>query len=472
MEKRQPDTVTTLTRRIKSTLESTFSEVWVEGEISNFKLMSSGHAYFVLKDATAQIACAFFGLGRRRLEFEVRDGVKVRLFGEISLYEQRGSYQIIVRSMEPTGLGDLMAQFEALKRRLNNEGLFDPAHKKPLPMLPRRIGIVTSPTGAAIRDMLNVTRRRFAGLHILIAPARVQGTEAIAEIVAGIELLNALPEPPDVMIVGRGGGSIEDLWCFNEEAVARAIFASKIPIISAVGHEIDFTISDFVADLRAPTPSAAAELVVGRKADFEATCEVLETRLNQALYRHLERAHARLDVVAGSHVFRQPEYLLRQHTQHLDLLSQQLTALLTSQTLQARQGIESMIPRQRVAIQSALHDARQRLSLVIHALQHAFMTQQTRHQHRLNTLATRLESVNPLAVLSRGYGLVRCASGRVITRACDVAPGEAITTRLQEGEITSIVVGDSDTKRTLKKTASKKGRTSKPASSYEQSTLF
>ena len=299
MDKREPETVSALTRRIKTTLESSFPEVWVEGELSNFRIMSSGHAYFVLKDAAAQISCAFFSMARRMPPFEVKDGVKVRIAGELSLYEQRGTYQVVVRAMERAGLGDLMAQFEALKRRLDAEGLFAQDRKRPLPMLPRRIGIVTSPTGAAIRDMLNVTRRRFADLHILIAPARVQGAEAAPEIVAALELLNALPDPPDVIIVGRGGGSIEDLWCFNDEAVARAIHASRVPVISAVGHESDFTIGELRRDLRAPTPSAAAELVVACKADFEAAVATARDRLRGAMRRQLERARSRLDFGGG-----------------------------------------------------------------------------------------------------------------------------------------------------------------------------
>lgn len=450
MDKREPETVSALTRRIKTTLESSFPEVWVEGELSNFRIMSSGHAYFVLKDAAAQISCAFFSMARRMPPFEVKDGVKVRIAGELSLYEQRGTYQVVVRAMERAGLGDLMAQFEALKRRLDAEGLFAQDRKRPLPMLPRRIGIVTSPTGAAIRDMLNVTRRRFADLHILIAPARVQGAEAAPEIVAALELLNALPDPPDVIIVGRGGGSIEDLWCFNDEAVARAIHASRVPVISAVGHEIDFTIADFVADLRAPTPSAAAELVVGRKADFEAAVAAAADRLRGAMRRQLERARARLDLAAGSHVFRQPESLVRQHAQRLDLLSQRMAALLTAAATAARRRLDSATPRMARATQTGVNDAKLAVGRLDAAMTHAARTASSESGHRLATLNARLESVNPMAVLSRGYGLVRLASGAVVTRAAQVAPGDVLATRMQDGEIASVVAGGARRKRSVK----------------------
>ncbi|MGI5869602.1 MAG: exodeoxyribonuclease VII large subunit [Kiritimatiellia bacterium] len=462
MEKREPESVSGLTRRIKNTLESTFTRVWVEGELSNFRLMSSGHAYFVLKDASAQISCAFFSMARRMPPFEVKDGIKVRLSGEISLYEQRGTYQIVVAAMEQAGVGDLMAQFEALKKRLHAEGLFAPERKRPLPMLPQRIGIVTSPTGAAIRDMLNVTRRRFAGLHILIAPARVQGAEAVPEIVAGIEMLNALPEPPDVIIVGRGGGSIEDLWCFNDEAVARAIHASRIPVISAVGHEIDFTIADFVADLRAPTPSAAAELVVGRKSEFEKAVSAAEDRLHNAMHRQIERARARFDLAAGSHVFRQPEALVRQHAQRLDLMSQQMTALLTAAATAARRRLDAAAPRMASATVAGVHDAKATLANFGTALAHAAQTQTANARHRLATLSARLESINPMAVLSRGYALVRLASGEVVTHARQVAPGDVLTTRMQDAEFTSVVAGEKPRRRAP--------RTADPQ--YEQPTLL
>ena len=270
-------TVTELTRLIKAALESEVGTVWVEGEVSNLRQPSSGHLYFTVKDANAQITAVLFRGDQQRLKFKPRDGLQVRVYGEISVYERSGNYQIIVRVLEEAGKGALQAKFEELKEKLQKEGLFDPARKKAIPLLPRHVGVVTSPTGAAIHDILNVISRRFPNLHLVLAPVKVQGEGAAREIAAAIEFLNRRGGF-DVLIVGRGGGSLEDLWCFNEEIVARAIAASRIPVISAVGHEIDFTISDFVADLRAATPSAAAELVVGRKDAFEGTLDELTRR--------------------------------------------------------------------------------------------------------------------------------------------------------------------------------------------------
>ena len=439
MNTREPETVIALTSRIKNTLESSFSGVWVEGELSNFKLMSSGHAYFVLKDSAAQISCAFFSMAKRMPSFEVKDGVKVRLMGDVSVYEPRGSYQLIVRSIEQAGLGDLMIRFEELKRRLKEEGLFDGAHKRPLPLMPRKIGIVTSPTGAAIRDMLNVTQRRFANIHIVIAPARVQGTEAVAVIVAGINLLNSLSEPPDVIIVGRGGGSIEDLWCFNEEAVVRAIYHSRVPVISAVGHETDFTLSDFAADLRAPTPSAAAELVVGRKEDFENTLATHAKRLAYAMRSGLEKARARIDVAAGSHVFRQPESALRHHAQRLDMLSQRIDSILNASLAEDRRRLDNAAPRLTRATERTLQTTRLRIHSAESRSAHAAQNARAEAGHRLGTLAARLDSINPMAVLSRGYAIVKSASGSVIKSAAQVATGDFITTQLRDGELSSVV---------------------------------
>ncbi|MFH1478916.1 MAG: exodeoxyribonuclease VII large subunit [Candidatus Omnitrophota bacterium] len=267
--------VSELTSSIKIILEDSFPRIWVEGEISNFKRHSSGHFYFTLKDEKSEISCVFFKSSNEKIKFDITGGIHVICSGKISIYEKRGNYQLYVSSMTPKGMGSLQLAFEQLKEKLFKEGLFDGSRKRPIPLLPERIGIVTSPTGAAIRDILNVLERRFSNVEVVLSPVKVQGEEAKEEIAAAIEDLNRLGNI-DVIIVGRGGGSLEDLWAFNEEIVARAIYNSKAPIISAVGHEVDYVISDFVADLRAPTPSAAAELVVAKKSEMKEKIEAIE----------------------------------------------------------------------------------------------------------------------------------------------------------------------------------------------------
>src|SRR5216117_594612 len=286
--------VSQLTDQLRGVVEEKFPAVWVEGEISNFRLYTSGHAYFTLKDENAQLRAVLFRTRMRRLRFEPGDGQHVLAFGSLEVYAQRGEYQLVVELLEPRGLGALQLAFEQLKQRLGPEGLFDQARKRSLPRFPRKIGVATSPIGAVIRDILRVIGRRFAGLHIVIAPCRVQGDGAGEEIGQAIADLNRLGDV-DVIIAGRGGGSLEDLWAFNEEVVARAIAGSKIPVISAVGHEVDFTIADFVADLRAPTPSAAAELVVREKQAVVDTLAELTERLERAAARPLRDLERRVD---------------------------------------------------------------------------------------------------------------------------------------------------------------------------------
>src|SRR5712691_8736350 len=288
MAERAVFTVSQLTERLRAVVEEQFPAVWVEGEISNFRVFGSGHAYFTLKDEAAQVRGVLFRTRVRRLRFEPGDGQHVLAFGSLEVYAQRGEYQLVVELLEPRGLGALQLAFEQLKQRLGAEGLFETARKRPLPPFPRKIGVVTSPSGAAIRDILRIIGRRFAGLHIVLAPCRVQGEGAAEEIAQGIVGLNRLGGV-DVIIAGRGGGSLEDLWAFNEEVVARAIAGSKIPVISAVGHEVDVTIADFVADLRAPTPSAAAELVVREKQAIVDGLADLRHRLHRSMGRRLEQ---------------------------------------------------------------------------------------------------------------------------------------------------------------------------------------
>ncbi len=290
-------TVSRLTALIKGVLEENFEHVWVEGEISNLAMPVSGHLYFTLKDAAAQLRCVMFRASSRALRFKPKDGMGVVVRGRVSLFEPRGEYQLIVEYLEPQGIGALQLAFSQLKERLAKEGLFAEAHKKPIPRLPQRIGVVTSATGAAIHDILNVLNRRFANVEVLIYPVKVQGEGAAREIAQAVKDFNRYGNI-DVMIVGRGGGSIEDLWAFNEEVVARAIYHSRIPVISAVGHEVDFTIADFVADLRAPTPSAAAELVVKSKAELDAELDALSHRLRQAIHRSLADCRGKVHLLS------------------------------------------------------------------------------------------------------------------------------------------------------------------------------
>lgn len=434
-------TVYALTVQIRQALESRFKGVWVEGELSNVRIQASGHAYFTLKDARSQLPAAMFAQSLKGVPFRLADGLKVRALGDVSVYEPRGAYQLIVRQLEKVGAGDLMAQFEELKRKLQAEGLFDQARKRSLPLLPRRVGIVTSPTGAAIRDMLQVTRRRFPNLHILLAPARVQGDGAAAEVAEAIRLLNALPpeSSPDVLIVGRGGGSIEDLWCFNEEVVARAIHASRIPVISAVGHEIDFTISDFVADLRAPTPSAAAELVVGRKDDFLAQLGALRETLGRELRHAVETRRSRLERVRSHHVFQQPRTVARQHAQRLDLIESRMVAALQSACQAARHRLDTRIPRLESALEGRVADDARRLADARVRIRHAVALRRQAASQRVETLRRQLTALNPLAVLQRGYGVTRGPDGRILRSTEGLAAGDAVSTQLATGVFQSRV---------------------------------
>lgn len=410
--------VAEITRLIKSILEDEVGEVWIEGELSNVKRPSSGHYYFTIKDENAQIAAVMFRGRQTGLRFQPEDGLAVKILGLVSVYEKSGQYQVIVYRMEPAGKGALLAALEALKKKLELEGLFDPARKKPLPVLPQHIGIVTSPTGAAIRDILKVILRRFPNLHIVIAPVRVQGQGASAEIAAAIDEFNAMGGL-DVLIVGRGGGSLEDLWCFNEESVARAIARSGIPVVSAVGHEVDFTISDFVADLRAPTPSAAAELVVGLKLDFEREFAAYTQQMLRALRQYALGIRNRYIAASGSYVFREPRNLARRYLERLCRLQNQVQH--SGQTLfrEYQQRVDES--NFRMLKQT---EAWQRVS-----------------EMNLRRLESVLRGINPLAVLGRGYSITMRADGSIIKSAGQVKCGVRIFTRLADGKLESEVVG-------------------------------
>jgi exodeoxyribonuclease VII large subunit len=436
MSERVVCTVGELAMRIKAQLEDQFPAVWVEGEISNLRTPSSGHAYFTLKDDTAQLRCVLFRGRGRRVAFQPEDGMQVLAFGGLDVYLARGEYQLVVELLEPKGVGALQLAFEQLKRRLEAEGLFDAARKRPLPPFPRTIGIVTSRTGAAIRDMLHVIDRRFADLRILITPVRVQGEEAPGEIVAALRDLQAV-EDLDVIIVGRGGGSIEDLWAFNDERVARAIAACRVPVISGVGHETDFTIADFVADLRAPTPSAAAEVVVQEKLQVARALVSLYEALKQAMASRLERDRERVEVLGKRRVLTDAARALRDLYRRVDELTSRLTRAMRGSERQvthrlslARNALRSLNPVARIANGTVLlAQLRGRLaSAAVHSVKVS--------QHRFDAAVGRLDSLSPLAVLGRGYSLTRLLPSGVIVRdAAQTRPGDAIEILLHQGAV-------------------------------------
>ncbi|HWI66002.1 MAG TPA: exodeoxyribonuclease VII large subunit [Symbiobacteriaceae bacterium] len=385
-------TVRELTMYIKRLLEndSRLASVWVRGEISNFKWHTSGHLYFTLKDETTAIKCVMFRSAAQRLRFKPDNGMQVLLFGNVTVYERDGAYQLYAQEMEPAGVGALHLQYEQLKRKLEAEGLFDPALKRRLPMLPRRVGIVTATTGAAVRDMISICRRRFPGVRLLISPALVQGAEAPASLIRALGLVAQEPEV-DVVIIGRGGGSLEDLWAFNDEALARAIRACPVPVVSAVGHETDFTIADFAADLRAPTPSAAAELVVPSRLDLQSTIDSLKLRLVSLTRRVIERKRYRLRALAERPVLQRPQGRL----------------------LQDRQRLDDLVRRLGFAGGRRIERSRQ----------------------RLGGLAGRLDALSPLAVLSRGYSITKNADGHVIRNTKETQVGETVSIMLHKGTL-------------------------------------
>jgi exodeoxyribonuclease VII large subunit len=426
-------TVSQLTTEIKSLLERNFIHVWVEGEISNLRLPGSGHFYFTLKDDAAQIRGVMFRLQNRLLKFEPKEGLQVVCYGRITVYEPRGEYQVVVDHMEPKGLGALQLAFEQLKEKLACEGLFDPARKKPIPQLPQKIGIVTSPTGAAIRDILRIIDRRFANLHILLYPVRVQGTGAAQEIAQGIQALNEI-SGLDVLIVGRGGGSLEDLWAFNEEVVARAISASRIPVISAVGHEIDFTIADFVADLRASTPSAAAELVVRNKVELVEALGHLERRLVQTTRAMLELRGERFFSLRRH--LADPRRKLADQRLRLDDLSSRLDYAL-------RRGLARKKERFQLRGEALLHlhpvrkmkEYSQTLSQLFRRMVVSLQSGLRFSQKRMEGARGKLFSLSPLAVLERGYSIARILpSGQILRQAGELKINDRVNVKVHRGE--------------------------------------
>lgn len=384
-------TVTAITLAVKQMMEGVFRDIFVEGEVSNLTSSAQGHFYFNLKDREALLSAVMFKWDARKYSLELQDGVQVRVWGNLTVYPKSGRYQIAVKKVEALAKGNLYLEFEKLKQKLEREGLFAPEHKKEIPAYPQRIGVVTSPTGAAVRDILSVLKRRSPHLEIIIAPTLVQGDEAAPQIAQAIADLNQFTPTLDVILVGRGGGSMEDLWAFNEEVVARAIFASRIPVISCVGHEVDFTIADFVADLRAPTPSAAAELVVQNSQNTVAHIAGLQKRMLQAVSLFYERFKNRFDLAVNSRIFKNPVELTQLKEQELDELSKRLHT--------------------------------------------AWENKWTEFSHRFDVVRQKLNALGPQAVLKRGYSITRKQDGTVISRVGQTAPGETIYVQVQDGMI-------------------------------------
>jgi exodeoxyribonuclease VII large subunit len=385
-----------LTAQIKDLLETSLGSVWVTGEISNFSRPQSGHTYLTLKDDQAQIRCVLWRSAAARVRFDLRDGLEVVCHGRVDVYAPRGSYQLVIESIEPKGIGALELALRQLREKLAREGLFDPRRKRPLPRFVRRIAVVTSPTGAAIRDFLQVLGRRWRGADVIVVPTRVQGDGAAAEIAAAIGSANRLALAIDCLVVTRGGGSLEDLWAFNEEPVVRAIHASRIPVISAIGHEIDVTLADLVADVRALTPSEAAELVAPAAEDLAAKFRQTEKRLSSALRWRLEAARSRLNAVAGHRAFRRPLERIEDLGIRLDEIQTRANRAVRQRLLLARGQVEQQ--------------------------------------------AARLESLSPLGVLSRGYSLTQhAADGRVVRDAAELQAGDEIVTRFGKGKAVSRV---------------------------------
>jgi len=388
--------VSQLTAEIKDLLDTAFGAVWVSGEISNLTRPQSGHCYLTLKDDEAQIRAVIWRTSAKTLRFDLHDGLEVICGGYLDVYGPRGTYQLVIQQILPKGIGPLELALRQLRERLTAEGLFDPARKRPLPRFPARVALVTSPTGAAIRDFLEVLRRRCPALDVMIVPVRVQGEGAGREIAAAIQLVNRLRNPVDVLVVARGGGSLEDLWCFNEEQVVRAIHASRVPVISAVGHEIDVTLSDLVADVRALTPSEAAERIAPARDELLATIDEHHRRLVHALRSQAGSARKRLDQLAGCRVFRRPLERIQMMLRSLDELD-----------ARASRSIGHRIARVRSTIEAK---------------------------------AAQLESLSPLTVLARGYSLTRRADdGTLVLDAGELRPGQQLLTRLARGEVSSRV---------------------------------
>jgi exodeoxyribonuclease VII large subunit len=433
-------TVASLVARIRHQVETTHTDLWVEGEISNCRPASSGHIYFTLKDADAQLPVVLFRRQAQLLRFRPADGMAVLVRGRVSVYESRGQLQLIAETLEPRGTGSLQLAFEQLKARLLAEGLFDASRKRPLPAFPRSIGIVTSPTGAVIRDIVNVVRRRHAPLNLLVYPAVMQGSSSPSSVAAGIRWFNRNPQHADLILIARGGGSLEDLSAFNNEALARIIAASKLPIVSAIGHETDFTIADFVADLRAPTPSAAAELNTSAQHRIEERVDLLSLRVRRAIRLHLLEARQRYSRLSAPAVLARVSAGIDRRSQRLDELTFRLDRA-AHRSLRLRSDrlrqLTERLRRQDIALRLAT--TRRSLERSTARLERTAAESIALRRARLQASSSRLQALSPLSVLARGYALVYNADGTLLRSATETSPGQTIRARLAKGSLAAQV---------------------------------
>lgn len=445
----KPFSVTEISTLIRNHLERTFGNVEVEGEVTDYRgANSSGHHYFSLKDAQSRINVVLFAGRASAIKLRIDNGKKVRVTGKLSSFAGTSRYQIIATTVVDIGIGDLAVKFEEMKRRLEAEGLFAQERKKKLPLLPRHIGIVTSPTGSVIRDFVNVISRRYPNIDILLAPARVQGEGAAEEIAQGVRLLGevgktilpAIP-PREVIVVMRGGGSMEELWCFNEEIVARAIFDAQVPVISGVGHETDFTICDFVSDLRAPTPSAAAELLVRPKADFERDIARLEERSENVLATSLSNLKARYAAVVKNRVFAEPAHAVESYIQRVDALEQAMAITINERLVNQRERLAKASSTLEVTKAQIIPEIKGRLETISTRITQAIERSLERQHSRLDTSSRQLTALSPLAVLERGYSITLLKDGTALRKASDAPPGTLLTTRIAGGESVESTVG-------------------------------
>ncbi|HCB2208004.1 TPA: exodeoxyribonuclease VII large subunit [Citrobacter farmeri] len=432
-------TVSRLNQTVRLLLEQEMGQVWISGEISNFSQPSSGHWYFTLKDDTAQVRCAMFRNSNRRVTFRPQHGQQVLVRANITLYEPRGDYQIIVESMQPAGEGLLQQKYEQLKAKLQAEGLFDQQHKQALPSPAHCVGVITSKTGAALHDILHVLKRRDPSLPVIIYPTAVQGDDAPGQIVRAIELANARQEC-DVLIVGRGGGSLEDLWSFNDERVARAIFASMIPVVSAVGHETDVTIADFIADLRAPTPSAAAEMVSRNQQELLRQILSAQQRLGMAMDYFLANRSRRFTQIYHRLQQQHPQLRLARQQTALERLHQRMNVAIDSQLKRTSQRQARLLQRlNQQSPQPRIYRAQTRIQQLEYRLAENVRSRLSATRERFGNAVTHLEAVSPLSTLARGYSVSTATDGKVLKKVKQVKTGDVMTTRLEDGWVESQV---------------------------------